>query len=376
MNRNWIRWSFVSFAVAGSLVFLFQNCGPAKLAADGTNLPSSSNSDTAGVGSKVDLTSLSQASPEPAANVLNFAAPTVPDFDYAIDAPVIENVVLKKNDFDRIIWVHEPTSSIAALGDALNVGKFSDEMLGNYSIFGYRGATPFILGKFRLINKGASTLNVNSVGALQINQKLLSSDPATESYLLSVEAPDVDLTSVRFTFKNNGAVVDGHRAILVTKAYMDSLDIEVKLTDLTGQSFTKLVNFASKPVPIPPNTIQALALSPLNVTTSTVTINYTLLNATSLGEDELAFIHIVDLPGTTVATADFMPTVSTSMWTGTQNFSRTITLPATMVNGDYLIKVGFYQNHTPFSRATLNPGANVTVDLQVRYTIGKLHLAR
>ncbi|WP_257450380.1 SGNH/GDSL hydrolase family protein [Archangium lipolyticum] len=97
-------------------------------------------------------------------------------------------------------------------------------------------------------------------------------------------------------------------------------------------------------------------------------------NAVPMAEDYSVFVHFVDSNGTNHSgpDADHLPPVGTSRWSGAVAYNHTVTLPASMPHGTYSIRVGLFQNHSPWGRAALTRGTGVTVDDQLRYTVGTL----
>lgn len=244
---------FVALTFVG-LIVLFQNCGPATL--KGSNdeasliLPSVSGQPSA-VGSKVDLDLLLTSPQENASNILFPSATTADVFDYAENAPIIENLVLLNSDFNSIQWVHAPTATVVATGMSFNQMTFSPEMLGTYYIFGYRGGRSYLIGQFSLVNRQGSTLGVNSANAVAFNQRSVVNDGVEEILLVSVNAPAVDLASVQFVLKNTGQSISGQRAILIRKKLAEAVDIEATITDMSGGVLTQLVTLPANLSPSP-----------------------------------------------------------------------------------------------------------------------------
>ncbi|WP_395824808.1 family 16 glycosylhydrolase [Archangium minus] len=97
-------------------------------------------------------------------------------------------------------------------------------------------------------------------------------------------------------------------------------------------------------------------------------------NAVPLAEDYGVFVHFVDASGVNHAPAgaDHSPPVATSRWSGTVAYNHTVALPSTLPRGTYSIRVGLYQQRSPWGRVSLGMGTGVTVDDQLRYTVGTL----
>lgn len=251
-----------------TLAFAYQNCSPAKLS--GTSDGSSTLVDQAStIGTVVDLASLISADNEPAANVIYVPQTFNRTAAYAESEPVIENIILKANDFSRIDWVQESSSTVVAVGDAFNELNYSSAMAGNYLIVGYRSGKPYQIGKLLLTDKGSTSLAVTSVGAYTINQKLVETVGDSHTYLLEVSAPNVNLRSIQFTNKTTGQEFHSRRALLVQKKLAEALNIEVKLTDSNDQSSTRTVSLAATAQPV---TTTTTTLPPVVVTTTTTTM--------------------------------------------------------------------------------------------------------
>lgn len=225
-----------------STVLLFQNCGPAKV----TSSDPSMNGDLSlpSTGSRVDLNALLKSPQEPSANVLFPAGTAV--YDYSNFSPIIETLVLKRNNFDRIDWVHGPTATIVASGDSLTNRQFSSDLLGTYYIFGYRGQTPYFIKQFELVEKTKPTIAADAANALTVSQSQVESDATTETVLVSADAPDVDLKKISFTLKNNNSSISDRRAILVQKKLTESFDVAVSVSDLSGASASKNITLTAK----------------------------------------------------------------------------------------------------------------------------------
>lgn len=234
--------------LAGILAFSFQNCGPAKLTGQMGSLEIASSER---LGTKVDLVTLLNSQQEPASNVLYPPSSPIAEHKYSIDSDIIENIVLKTNHFERIEWVHEPTATVVAIGEVFPAHKYSSEFKGVYYIFGYRGQQPSLLGHLKMNDKGSTTVGANSTNAVQVSQKTISSDGTNETILVSVEAPDVDLSSVQYVFKNNGDLLQGRRALLISKKLTEKIDLDIKVSDRVGNSVTKPITLAAAPPPPP-----------------------------------------------------------------------------------------------------------------------------
>ncbi|MBZ4420645.1 family 16 glycosylhydrolase [Myxococcus sp. RHSTA-1-4] len=99
-------------------------------------------------------------------------------------------------------------------------------------------------------------------------------------------------------------------------------------------------------------------------------------NAVPMAEDYSVFIHFIDANGVNHAPSgtDHLPPTPTSQWSGAITYNRTVTLPSSMPRGTYSIRVGLFQNHSPWDRVPLAMGSGVTVDNQLRYTVGTLNV--
>ncbi|MDO8600093.1 MAG: Ser-Thr-rich GPI-anchored membrane family protein [bacterium] len=87
------------------------------------------------------------------------------------------------------------------------------------------------------------------------------------------------------------------------------------------------------------------------------------------------FVHFVNSAGQIVFQDDHTPPVLTNQWSGTRNYTRTITVPASTAVGTYRIMAGLYDLATG-ARLTLTStsGSGVIADTQdlLRYQIGTL----
>jgi hypothetical protein len=356
---------------ATSMLLLFQNCGPAKLKG-GTSADSSSLGNR--VGTKISLTELLKAPQEVSSNVLFPSSLSVTDFDYALSVPVLENVVLKQNDFTRIEWIHGPSETIVAVGDGFSGTGFTSDMLGLYYVFGYREDAPYLLARFRLINKGSTTLPVTSVGAVLFSQTLVQSDSINESFLVLADAPSVDLTSLRVTLKSSGAVIDGKRALYVTKKLNEAVDLDFELVDKMGLVLKKTVTLPSRPSPTPtptPTMTKVLTLVNPNPTASAGSSfsMTTQFNAVPMASTYAVFIQFVDITGVARSdmTINYFPTVPTTQWNGLVQYTLTVSVPVTLPAGKYTVRMGLYDS---IDRVLLAPGPGVTEDTVRRYIVG------
>jgi hypothetical protein len=228
-----------------SLIFLFQNCGPAQVSGNATSADMASQGAST-VGSKVDLTALLKSPQEPSSNIL-FPLPLATlEYDYSNFAPILETVVFKKNNFDRIEWIHGPSSTVIANGDSFTKKQFSPEMLGTYYIFGYRGQTPYLIKEFRIVQKTKPTVAVDSANAVTVTQSQVEIGATTETVLVTAEAPDVDLTKITFLLKNNNSSMSDKKAILVSKKLTESFEVAITLSDISGNSVTKIITLTAK----------------------------------------------------------------------------------------------------------------------------------
>jgi hypothetical protein len=265
MKKVLLRKILLSATLFGSMAVFFQNCDPSQITSGFENttfLGSLSNDSGSTLGYKVDLLALLASSQELPSNVLYPSSTDLNQTEYTQGAPILENMVLLKNDFNRIEWIHGPSSTVIALGDSFNQKAFTSDLIGVYYVFGYRGSTPFLIHQFRLVSKTTPNSGVTSANAVQLNQKLVASDMQNESILVTFRAPGVDLKSTQFTLSNTGFVSFTQRAILVTKPINESINVEVKLSDTSGQTFVGTLNLIAKtmasllpaptPTPVPP----------------------------------------------------------------------------------------------------------------------------
>lgn len=238
-----------------SLLVLFQNCGPATLSgsAEGSSTTPVSNTllQATEVGALVDLQTLLTSPQENASNVLFPAANVAEIFYYSNNTPVIENIVLLNNNFDSIQWVHGPSSKVVAIGENFNQMSFSADLLGAYYVFGFRQGQPYLICRFSIVPKTGTTLGATSVNAVKLNQKLVASDSVNESVLLSVSAPSVDVSSIKYNLKQKSQILTGRRAILVTKKLSESIDVDTSVSDVTGNTLTLPLNLVAKVAPTP-----------------------------------------------------------------------------------------------------------------------------
>ena len=231
---------------------LFQNCGPAKLSSSGS-ADTGSTSQALSVGSKVDVPALLGSTQENTGNVLYPALSTASEFDYALGSPIIQNIVLKNNDFSQIIWVHGPSSTVVATGDSFDQAGLTSDQWGIYYVFGYRGQIPYLITQLKMAPNSSSTLNINSVGAVQIIQSSVASDSLNEWILLQVNAPYVNFNSIQFV--TPAGAVNGKRAVLITKKLTDNVSVQINMTDMSGQNSSVTVTLPAKisatPTPSP-----------------------------------------------------------------------------------------------------------------------------
>ncbi|HXW70819.1 MAG TPA: hypothetical protein VEK34_05180 [Methylocella sp.] len=84
------------------------------------------------------------------------------------------------------------------------------------------------------------------------------------------------------------------------------------------------------------------------------------------------FVHFTDQNGNIIWQDDHNPTTPTSQWSSAwyQDGPRFLNVPSSVPAGVYDIRVGLY--NTSWQRYSLNPGTGVTVDNQLRYTVGTI----
>ncbi|MGZ3748439.1 MAG: hypothetical protein ACXWRE_13705, partial [Pseudobdellovibrionaceae bacterium] len=263
------RGVLLSLAIMASLVLIFQNCGPAKLSGgtDGSSSVQYASADPGyAVGMKVDLNNLLTATPEDANNIVfpTKASPSIAE--YSLNSPIIENLILKKNDFTSIIWVHGPSSTVMNLGDSFNGKSFSTNLEGTYYVLGFRGATPFLITQLVMTTKATSSIGLNTGGAVQITQTIVDSSSDTESILINVQAPIVDLNTIKFTILSTGEVFNNKRALLITKKLTERIDLSIELSDLLGQSLTQSITLAIEAVTATPTPNPTPSMTPAGAT--------------------------------------------------------------------------------------------------------------
>ncbi|WP_345136816.1 glycoside hydrolase family 16 protein [Dactylosporangium darangshiense] len=96
-------------------------------------------------------------------------------------------------------------------------------------------------------------------------------------------------------------------------------------------------------------------------------------DAVPMAEDYLVFIHVVDTSGAIVLNGGYhSPPTGTSAWSGLVSYDRTVTVPSTLSAGKYDIRVGLFQDHSPWDRVALQAGSGVSVDSGLRYLVGTL----
>jgi hypothetical protein len=282
MSRAWLRGFTFSFLLAVSLLIPFQNCGPAKLSGENSKSEGSLDGSQTGilpstVGTKVDLNTLLIA---PGENSTSILYPTFPrQSAYAKGSPLFENVLLTHNEFSKIEWIHAPSSTVIAMGPTLQGLTYSADLSGVIYAFGYRNQVPYLLTKLTLVDSGSSVLNLNSVGALTVDQKLMLADATSETIVVSFEAPSVSLSSIQYFLKNTNTTLDSRRAVAVTKKLSEVFDLEIRLKDASGQTLTKVVSLPAKiasvptttTLPPPPATTTTTTTLPVPTTTTTTT---------------------------------------------------------------------------------------------------------
>jgi hypothetical protein len=254
MKHSRPRSNLLLFIFATLAILLFQNCGPARLQSEGSSDPNSSL-----LGSKVSLADLNQSAAEPAGNIIYPLEADPHAFEYTSNSPVFENVVLSKNDFQRIIWVHAPSETIVGVGDTFKQRGFTAELAGSYLVFGYRNEIPFKIAEFKLAERTTASSAVDSPKAVQVTTRFLSSDLTNESYLISIDARGVDLATIDFVLASRGSVIQGQRGMVITKTFAENLDVEVKLSDTVGKTFATIINLPSRD-PADPTATKACTL--------------------------------------------------------------------------------------------------------------------
>jgi parallel beta-helix repeat protein len=97
-------------------------------------------------------------------------------------------------------------------------------------------------------------------------------------------------------------------------------------------------------------------------------------DAAPMDEDYEVFVHFIDANGQhhSALNGDHSPPRPTSTWSGAVSYDHTVSIPPDTPAGQYSVRVGLYQNHSPWDRVALAQGDGVTVDDQLRYTVGKV----
>ncbi len=272
MKSIWTKW-FIPMSISmGLLILGFQNCAPAKLSgvvhSSSNNLPES----TPVLGAKIDLASLLKAEKEPTTQIL-FPGPFANnEFDYAEGTPIIENVAVVHSEFSKIIWVHGPTSTVVSVEDVFNKPSFSAADLGDYYVFGYRDNAPVYLTQMKLVAKGNTTVGVTSANALKISTIPVSQTLEREKYLVIVDAPLVDLKSIRMELDSTTSVT-GKRALIIDKALNETFNLNISLEDMSGGVLNQAVNLPARIPTSTTTTTQPVATTttvPPTTTTTTI----------------------------------------------------------------------------------------------------------
>lgn len=267
MKKAWMKAVLGVSSFSFVLISLFQNCGPAKLVGSASN---SSSDQASTVGSLVDLQALlAAASSEPSANIIytpeKFAKT---GGNYVEGSPIFENIILKNNDFSKIEWVHEATATVIASGESFQQKIYTEDLAGNYYIFGYRDQSPYLIGTAVLGNWGSSRQNVNAVGAVTLNQEPLETIGDTQWILLEINAPTVDLKAIEITNQTTGEKWVSKKAVLLSKKTNINHSVEVRLVDDNGQVFLKTLSF---PATNQPPTTTTTSTTTTTTTTTTLT---------------------------------------------------------------------------------------------------------
>jgi hypothetical protein len=248
MLKNVLR-TFGGAFVSTVIILSFQNCGPGKLS--GSDSAGNSSMASTAVGTIMDVNALLKAANENPSNVL-YPAPAAGTTGYAVGTPILQNIVLLKNDFNEILWVSAATGKVVSVDDSLiPQTPYSASSKGNYLVVGYRGSVPYLISQIQIGDKGATSLGVNSGGAVQVYSTTVASDGQNESILVQLDSPYVDYRSIDFTINERGQTLSGKRAILVTKKLSESLNLNINLTDVNGGTATKSLNLPAKVVATP-----------------------------------------------------------------------------------------------------------------------------
>lgn len=244
MKKNVLKSLVLYFALAALLEFSFQNCGPAKLSTSDPN----SLSVSFAVGTSINMTNLLNSPQESAANVLYPNPLSASTVEYDLNTPIIENVVLKNNDFSQIIWV-DPSSSVVATGDTLSLTNFTMNSAGMYYVVGFRNQSPYMIAAFKLVQRNSTPMAISDSSAFLLNESTAYTDGTYEYDLVEMEAPYVDLNFIQFSFGNNVAI--GKRAILVKKILTQSMSVQLYMTDTSGLSVTQTLTLPAQAAPTP-----------------------------------------------------------------------------------------------------------------------------
>lgn len=105
--------------VSAILIGIFQNCAPAKLVGSVEGVAELNSTSNSTVGTKVNLELLSAAPPETASNILFPNIGNARTSPYGPGMQIFENMVIRSNDFSRIEWIQESTSTVISNGDVL-----------------------------------------------------------------------------------------------------------------------------------------------------------------------------------------------------------------------------------------------------------------
>lgn len=95
--------------------------------------------------------------------------------------------------------------------------------------------------------------------------------------------------------------------------------------------------------------------------------------STPLPEDYAVFIHFVNSQGVQQSfNGDYIPAPGTTTWDGSIDTIKNLVIPENLAPDTYSIRMGLYQQQSPWGRVSLSPGAGVSEDGEQRYIVGSL----
>jgi beta-glucanase (GH16 family) len=183
----------------------------------------------------------------------------------------------------------------------------------------------------------------------------------------------VDATGIEFVSSTElRARTPAHAAGSVDVAVANAARSAAKLAD----AFT--YDDGSEPA-LPPTTTRALTLGTPDLKvlpgdSATLAMRF---DALPMAKDYHVFVHFVNASGAQATFAgDHWPSTPTSSWSGSVSYDHAVTIPGDAPLGVYSIRIGLYDYVPPYDhRIPLESGPGVTVDDQLRYTVGQLTIA-